>query len=300
MAKNDDKRARTRVDEEGIKAQDQINLANSNMLPQNQQKQNLFTQSANQQVQHDYGDIMGQYKNFAANAPAQVTPQNVSYNRSGDIQNAISGYTNFANTGGYSQEDQDNLRARGVAPIRAVYANMMNEMMRQKNLSGGYSPNFNAAATKMRTGTSQQMADHVTNVNAGLADAIRQGKLAGLGGLGQVSLADADMAQKALLANQRAGIDAAAINNSANNMQLNAIRGQADLFGTRPGLTETTGQLVGQSNDQMLEIPRLQNQLGLGLIQGQINAGQLPGQWESNIGRIKDVANIGGSVLGAM
>ena len=123
--------------------------------------------------------------------PAPVTPpppEPVAANTEGggggdDYSSIMSGYKNFADTGGFSPDDLANIRARSVSPIRAVYANAQREVNRNRALQGGYSPNFNATMAKMAREQSYTQADAATNREAELAEQIREGKLAGLGGM---------------------------------------------------------------------------------------------------------------------
>src|SRR5439155_1590310 len=77
----------------------------------------------------------------------------------------------------YTDQGIADIRARGISPIRAIYANAQRNMDRQRALSGGYSPNYNAASTKMAREQSSIISDKVTDVNAQLAQAIAANKL---------------------------------------------------------------------------------------------------------------------------
>ena len=101
----------------------------------------------------------------------------------GDYNTVLSGYRDFATTGGFSPEDLANIRARAVSPIRAVYANAQMNLNRQRALQGGYSPGFQAAMSRMSREQSMSQADAAVNREAELAQQIREGKLAGLQGL---------------------------------------------------------------------------------------------------------------------
>lgn len=112
-------------------------------------------------------------------APAPVT----GGGGGGDFGSIMSGYRQFAETGGFSPDDLANIRARAVSPIRAVYANAQREVSRNRALQGGYSPNFNAAMAKMAREQSMSQADASINREAELAEMVQKGKLAGLGGM---------------------------------------------------------------------------------------------------------------------
>jgi hypothetical protein len=180
----------------------------------------------------------------------------------GDVQNR---FREFSQTGGYSPEDLANIRARAISPTRAVYANAQANIDRQRGLQGGYSPNYTAATAKMSRDLSQNISDTNTNANAAIAEMVQRGKLSGLQGLGQTTA-------------QGAG----------------ALTG---LFGQTPGMASMFGNQQANAMDQWLNATGMQNQLGLGLIGNQIQAGQLPGKWEQGFGRVKDIAGMGAGLI---
>lgn len=97
--------------------------------------------------------------------------------------NSYKGFENFSNTGGYSGSDIADLRARGVAPIRAAYDNAARNVQQQRTLQGGYSPNAIAAQVKMAREQSQGMADEYQNVNAKIVADRNAGMISGLQGM---------------------------------------------------------------------------------------------------------------------
>src|SRR4051812_26266910 len=111
MAKGDHSRMQNQLDYQGGTAQNDLSNLRTNITRQNQGLENRFNSSADQS-QQDYGSLMG------ANAGMLNTAL------SGPMQNfgAYGGYQNFADTGGYSPDDISSIRARSLAPIRAVYA----------------------------------------------------------------------------------------------------------------------------------------------------------------------------------
>lgn len=301
MAKNDKKKMQAKVDEQTKLAQQSQNTLTNTLAPQHEQFKSNYN-TAVPEAQNDYRSIMDQYKNFVASPAAQrYDYEKVDYNRSPELDSAMRGYQGFADNGGFDENALRDMRARGISPIRAVYANSMNEMQRQKNLSGGYSPNFNAAAAKMRSGTSQQIADQTQNVNADIAKMVQSGRLAGLGGLGGLSVSDMEMSQRAKLANQSAGLNAANLNSqNIDPMRLAAIQGQQQLFGTTPGMASMFGNQVLQSGNQMLGLG--QNQLGIGnmTLGGQQQVAALPSNFQVVAGRIKKGAELAGRGIAAV
>lgn len=100
-------------------------------------------------------------------------------------QEALAGFSQFAKTGGFSPEDLQNIRARALSPVRATYANAQREVNRQRAIQGGYSPGFGVLQSRMAREQGQATSDAATNAEAGIAQMVQQGKLAGLQGLAQ-------------------------------------------------------------------------------------------------------------------
>jgi hypothetical protein len=117
------------------------------------------------------------------NAPEQiagspgVTAVQTQYQRSPEMKSASDTLSELSATGGYSDAGIRDLRARGISPIRAVYANAMQNITRQKALQGGYSPNYTAAMAKMGRDLSEQIAGATQNVNAGIAQNVASNRL---------------------------------------------------------------------------------------------------------------------------
>jgi len=264
----------------------------------------------------DYTDIMNRYRNIAGGgggeggggggggggySPFLVNPGRAGYS---DPFKSYSGYEEFSKTGGYSKEDIANMRARGVSPIRAAYANAEREVGRQRALQGGYSPNATASLVKMARERSQAGADAMQNVEAGLAEARNRGRLAGLGGMsnieGQRLNADVDISKfntgidfegQQFNANQQSRAQAA--NNAASAAsaaasradQFRALSGMTQLYGTTPGMSELFG-------NQLLQGVGQGGNFGLGMMGRNIEGAQLPGQWDYFTQRAGDVANM--------
>lgn len=228
----------------------------SEMAPISQNFYNSY-QAARDQQTADYGNIMQGYRDFSGNlggptkfgyqnvgaqnvsvdgSPTKFTYQNVASERPaelgesyGYLREAMPGYREFAQTGGYSPTDIQELRARGVSPIRSAYSNTMMELNRARALGGaGGSPNYIAAVSRAQREMPGQMADAMTGVNAQLAEAIRSGRLAGLAGIsgtgatmGGLSSAEANRMLQAAIANQEADLRAQGMSEQS----IQALRG---------------------------------------------------------------------------
>jgi len=223
------------------------------------------------------------------------------------------GFTEFSKTGGYSPQDIANMRARGVSPIRAAYANAEREIGRQRSMQGGYSPNAIALQGRMAREQGQSAADATTNVEAGLAEARNRGRLSGLTGMsgieGQRLDADVDLtkfnagqrtnaqvntfasADRAAAANRSSAESAAgrrmAASGASTRNQMDALSGMRSLYGTTPGMSEMFGnqaiQAVGQGGNY-----------GLGVRSADRADQGMPGQYDTTMGRIRDIGGLVG------
>jgi hypothetical protein len=264
-------------------------------IPFSQGFQNRAVDAANRQM-GDYGNIMQGYQDWQSGTAnplmqrisARPAPnfsfERIGYNRDpSTIGNAITGYNEFAQTGGYSPDDVRDIRARGISPIRTAYANAMQNINRQRTLQGGYSPNYTAATESMQRMLPQQLSDATQSVNARLAEAIRQGRLAGMSGLTGIGGMEAGHRMSADQANQamnlrtqelaeqgRAGKEAREI--QAANLGLQGLAGQTSIYGTTPAAASTFGNQAMDAYRQRLAQDQLRFQTGMGLAGTQLEA----------------------------
>jgi hypothetical protein len=187
----------------------------------------LYNTAVGQQAQ-DYGNIMAGYQNLPSTPGYQNT-------------------ANLAATGGYSDQDKEDIRARGISPIRSIYSSAQQNVDRNKALQGGYSPNYNATQAKMARDESQQISDATTNVNATLAQNIAQNK---------IGLAPTYAAQETA-----------------------PLEGQKSLYGTTPALASTFGT-------QALQAANLQNNINQSPAIGSGYGGGYYGEGSPGVGGI--------------
>lgn len=233
----------------------------------------------------DYEDIMGRYRNAlsAPNDNSEIMgkyrdvlskmgagPNDLKYSRSKEWGEGYGILKGLAETGGLSEADQGNLRARGISPIRSVYANMQRNMDRRAALSGGRSANYNAASAKMARESSEQIANQVTNVNAEIAKMVQEGKLKSAPELARMVGAENELSNNFKLQNEAqknswfsnyANVlgDMSKFSQSGNDQTAQLLRGMTDLYGTNPGLVETFGNQVmqqGQLKNQAADSQR--------------------------------------------
>lgn len=198
---------------------------------------------------------------------------------SGALEEALAGYSDFAKTGGFSPQNIQDIRARATAPIRSVYSSARRELNRGNRLGGGGAINKAAAEAKMGREQAYATSDMSTNAEAVLANLIQSGRLAGLGGLTQ------------------GGLGAGGLANAFANTRLNALNSMTGLYGTTPGLSNMFGNQVLGGQQNLINAQGLQNNLSQGLISGQINKSQIPGDFQQAMGNIGSVLDLGGRIV---
>lgn len=208
-------------------------------------------------LQHgDYTDIMKRFRDLydqSGNADnykfSPVTAEQATYRKSADTTAALASLKDLAETGGLSAADQQNLRARGVSPIRAQYATAQRDMDRQRRLSGGYSPNFGAVTSKMARDQSSLIADQMDKVNANIAEMVQSGKLSAAPNYASAAQAESELASKFELSNTDARNQSNMFNARGmmdSRMQqhgdrMDAARGMTQLYGTTPARSSLYG-----------------------------------------------------------
>lgn len=332
MAKGDKGKVQNQADySTGNTTNNVNNLRNDTLVPQNQAMWNNYTNATGQAGQ-DYNDIMGQYKGIGAGVQdaqkpadinvAKVNPAIANYQRSNELNQTMQGYGDFAKTGGFTDQGIQDIRERSISPIRSTYANAMSNINRQRSLQGGYAPNYIAATEKMTRTMPSQLADASTNVNAGLAQMIQSGRLAGLGGLASTSLADnalsnqfteanAGRTQQANMSNQNMEMQVAQLKQqglsdyearqqAANNQKLAATGGQASMYGATPGMASMFGNQVLNSTGQRLSGEELAAGVNQNAFNNQLGAANVPSNFDVGLGRIGKIGKMVGDVATAL
>lgn len=283
----------------------------------------LYNSAVGQQAE-DYGGIMQGYKNLTTTAtnrtnnipqvstqsytpqtyrPQTITPTQFNYQPSAQVGQSIGNLGELSKTGGYSGQDIADLRARGISPIRSVYANAEQDVDRQRALQGGFSPNYNAVKAKMAREMSEQIGQQVSNVNAGIAEKVAQNKIGLAPHYAAAAKAESDTANQYGKSNadtlNQSGIfnanatntagqfnagatntgnqfniqnasDVARLNEalrSGNTAQaLAALGGQSSLYGTTPALSSLFGNQAMQGAQFQNQVQQQQNQPGLNVI----------------------------------
>lgn len=99
---------------------------------------------------------------------------------------AITGYSNFAQTGGVTPQQQQQTLSQTQGTNAGIFDALKQNLSRQKAVQGGYSPGFGANEASLGRQASSAANSATTNANLGLLQQIQQGKLAGLGGLSNI------------------------------------------------------------------------------------------------------------------
>lgn len=210
------------------------------------------------------------FKSLGAPQQAQFNPVNfssssfspASYTQSPEWKRSLEEAANFVKTGGISGQEQQDIRARGVSPIRSVYANAQQGLNRQRALQGGYSPNYTAASAKLARELSSLVSDKTTDVNGMIAQLLVNGRLAGLNAQTSLSSQEEGLINQINLANSQ-GINQSNQFNAAGANQANQFNSsgalQANTFNA--GAVNDANQFNSQGMLQaMLANMQAQNQ----------------------------------------
>lgn len=120
-------------------------------------------------------------------APTNINVTGRTYTPDAEMLGALSRFKQMGETGGYSTEDINALRARGISPIRSVYASAQRNIDRNRALHGGVGSNFNAVTAKTAREMADTIGEQTNRVNAGIAEQVAAGKLAGNQGYGNLA-----------------------------------------------------------------------------------------------------------------
>lgn len=222
-------------------------------------------QSALSQSAEDYDSLMNQYKNLGNKAASSgqddkvnFTPTSPTFSETAPSAD-FSQLENIANTGGFNPGDVDTIRASAVAPIRSIYDSANRNLLRQKNIQGGYSPNYGAVQAKLARESSNLISGKMTDANAQIAEMVQRGKLAGATALAPLNAQDVARRQGVMnfntgIANTTAESNAdrqlrtaaqnATVDNNDFDNILKSIQGQQSVYGTTPALANTFGNQV--------------------------------------------------------
>lgn len=96
-------------------------------------------------------------------------------------------YRDFANTGGVTAGQQAETRKQAQGNVASIFDSLKQNLARRKAIQGGYSPGYGANEATLGREASAASSSAVNQANLGLLEMIRQGRLAGAGGLAGLS-----------------------------------------------------------------------------------------------------------------
>lgn len=205
----------------------------------------------------DYDTIMKSYEDLLKSSSSAeggfkpITPSLSTYKQPDDVTNSLSNLSGLSATGGYSDANIADIRARDIAPIRSIYASAQSGLDRSKALQGGYSPNYAATTAKLSRELSDQIGKKTTDVNAGIAQQQAQNRLS-IAPSWANAAAGADSARTAIEKSNADTINQinefnANMTRQHNTDQQSIIDAQRGLYGTTPALVNTFGGQVAQA-----------------------------------------------------
>lgn len=103
----------------------------------------------------------------------------------------------FEKTGGYSDPQLADIRARSNSTVPAFYGAMQDAQNRQKVTSGqGFGGAFDASSARMARQGAQDSAEQTRNTEIGLGDTVRQGRFQASSKLADLGMQTADLASR--------------------------------------------------------------------------------------------------------
>ena len=232
---------------------------------------------------------------------------------SGGLDRALPGYEEFAKTGGISDADRANIRSRGAETGSAIFGNLRNEIARRGAVTGGYNPGGSASMARLAREQGIAAGKGARDTEMGISDAVRQGKLAGLGGmkeigsLGYGGVSDIANTRQSILSqnvdaeNTAAARNAAASASNASNAdaaqrfrmqaQMQGLGGLQDMYGMSPAETS-------RYDDMLLRERGLTDQTMSGNIQNRTaNVGPETSAWDKAMQGIGAASGLGSAFL---
>ena len=106
-----------------------------------------------------------------------MSPEDMARLRGGGV------YEEFSKTGGLSDKDRANLRARGTSTIPAMYGQLNQAMQRGRTVQGGYGPGAAVMAGRLGRQQAGAMGDAALNTELGITDQVNRGRQWGTAGM---------------------------------------------------------------------------------------------------------------------
>jgi hypothetical protein len=176
------------------------------------------------------------YSAFTAQNKGQQDQMNKNYNT--NYKSLSGGYQGLADTGGWTEQMKAGVRSRANSANDSTYAQANQNLQRRMAMNGGYMPGFAAGISKLARDQATTRATGAKETELGINQAVATGKLAGLGGLGQLQGINANMLTNATDAQLRAM--------GMTNDQINAIRSSQTNIATQPGAFGSVIKGIGE------------------------------------------------------
>lgn len=244
----------------------------------------------------------------------------------GNLDTGMNYYKDFADTGGFKPGELDRFRQQAMLPTIGAFNTAVRNLDRNKAVTGGYSPNYNASVAEAFREQGRQLSDAALGAENSITNLVQQGRQFGTKGYtdtaqvkvqarmavqqldnqmkeaGLAGMTDIEKTRlQAELENAQLNQNASAANSSAQSrraefmagLPLEALRGLTGLYGTAPAATEAA------AHDQ-LALEQLSQGNNLGLIDRQLAATQVPTDFSQALGNIGGTVGLIGNVAGSL
>lgn len=169
-------------------------------------------------------------------------------------------FDEFSRTGGYSDDDKANIRARIASNTPAFFAGLKRNLEQQNRVQGGFNPGYTSQMSKLSRDAGRGSVDAIREGEISLQEAINSGRKWGTEGMSQ--------SEQAIVANMLRGLEGAS---SAESQLMQAIR-QGQMFGAQglEGLRTSPGADLAYGNQLLSAIGMEGDQINqlLGLMSG--------------------------------
>lgn len=116
-----------------------------------------------------------------------VTPEDRARIRGGGV------YDEFSKTGGWSEDDKQNYRARAGSVIPSFFKNLKQTLETQNRAQGGYNPGYTSQTAKLARDSSRQANEANIEAENYIGESVRGGRRWGAEGMSQSEMALQDL-----------------------------------------------------------------------------------------------------------
>lgn len=160
----------------------------------------------------------------------------------------------MAKDGGMNAKEQADFRARGISGVGSMYDSLKQNLQRGNRITGGIGPGFNSQTAALAREKSRGIHDAVLNTEVGLADRLREGRLAGADiwrtGLNDASGLEMGLADR-INEGRRFGLEGLDRDYQFGvGADMDMGRALTALYGAAPGRESMLYDVINQSNQQ--------------------------------------------------